>query len=83
MKTIAESEAILPDEQLRMMKIAKGGTWYSDDYLPYCVHFTKQCSSPRMVKTKYGFRCPDCGDMIGWDFKRLVESPLNKIKSQQ
>lgn len=32
----------------------------------------------RMISTDYGFRCPSCGNMIGFNLTRLQESPLNK-----
>lgn len=78
MKTIAENEALSPEEKVAQLKVAKGGTWY-DGWRPYCMAFpsSKQCTSPRMKQEKYGFRCPDCGNMIGWDCTRLEESPLN------
>lgn len=79
MNTVAEMEAVPLEKRLEMSKAAHSGTWYSDDYTPYCGQEIKKCSMPRTVKTSYGFRCPECGNMIGWDFKRLKESPLNLI----
>lgn len=32
----------------------------------------------RMISTDYGFKCPSCGNMIGFNLTRLKESPLNK-----
>ncbi|EKD22601.1 MAG: hypothetical protein ACD_84C00039G0008 [uncultured bacterium] len=76
MLTVAESSALVPDVKLAMLQNAKPGTWY-DDWKPYC----GTCSTmQRMVKHEYGFRCAGCGNMIGWDLTRLVESPLNDKK---
>lgn len=82
MMTIAENEAIPLDERLAILKEAKGGTWY-DGWKPYCVQMTTPCASrlERMEQTSYGFRCHTCGNMIGWNLERIVESPLNKIKT--
>jgi len=33
--------------------------------------------SRKMLLEPYGYKCPKCGDMIGFDFKRLAESPIN------
>lgn len=33
---------------------------------------------PRMTPEPYGFRCPECGNMIAWDLTRIAESPLNR-----
>ncbi len=73
MKTVAEMEALSPEEQLSTLKLAKGGTWY-DGWRPYCI----MCSySGRIQQMPYGFKCPTCRNMIGWDLTRLQESPLN------
>ena len=79
MKTVAEMRAVPESERLAIIKEAKGGSWYDDNYTPYCVHYVCKCTSPRSIKTDYGFVCPDCGNMSGWDMKRLKESPLNFI----
>lgn len=78
MKTIAENEALSPEERLAQTKEAKGGTWY-DGWKPFCMAFptSKACTSPRMKHESYGFSCPDCGNLIGFDCTRLEESPLN------
>lgn len=73
-ETVAENEALSDEEKLLRLKEAKGGTW-RDDWKPYCM----KCSySERMDKKTYGFRCPQCGNKIGWNLKRLKESPLNR-----
>lgn len=75
METINENINLSKEEKLVRLKKAKGGTWY-DDWKPYCMN----CSyGGRMVQTDYGFRCPKCTNMIGWDLTRLLESPLNKL----
>lgn len=42
-------------------------------YRPYCL--IKRCSNPRMVLETTGFKCPACGNRIGFDLKRL-RTPL-------
>jgi hypothetical protein len=77
LKTIAENKVLSPEERKEILKEAKGGTWY-DGWKPFCFAFQgKECTSPRMLQEDYGFRCPDCGNLIGWDCMRLEESPLN------
>ena len=40
--------------------------------------FCKCCKkSTLMSREIYGYNCKSCGDMIGPDFERLVESPTN------
>ncbi len=85
METVAENIALSPEEKMRRLKLTKGGTWYGE-WLPYCL----MCSTMgRMTQTEYGFVCEGkgdhfgragCGNMIGWNGKRLQESPLNKSK---
>lgn len=76
MSTVEEQSKIPADEALEMAKAAKLGTWYSDNYTPYCG--ARNCVvMPRTIKEPYGYRCPSCGNMIGHDYKRLKESPLN------
>lgn len=76
MSTVEEQSAIPADKALEMAKEAKGGTWYSDKYTPYCG--APKCRiMPRTIKEPYGYRCPTCGNMTGHDYKRLKESPLN------
>lgn len=56
------------------LKEAKGGSWYDDNWQPYCL----MCNTvARMQKRDYGFECHQCGNMTGWDLIRLQESPLN------
>lgn len=72
--TITNHTALSDSERLEMLKKAKGGTWY-DGWHPYC----GMCSyNGRMIGRDYGFQCPKCGNMIGWNLMRLKESPLNK-----
>lgn len=74
MRTVAEMSALPEETKLAMLKDAKSGTWY-DGWQPYCM----TCPTVMRMDTKeYGFRCSCCGNMIGWDCKRLVESPLNR-----
>ena len=68
------NESLSPEEKLRRRKEAKGGTWYDDNYTPYCMCCKKM---PRTVSQPYGFKCPNCGNMIGHNMNRLAESPLN------
>lgn len=62
----------------RRLKEAKGGTWY-DGWRPYCMMCNR---SDRMVSEPYGFKCPQCGNMIGFNLKRLKESPLNNASKE-
>jgi hypothetical protein len=82
MKSIADIVVLSEKEKLSQLKKAKGGTWY-DGWVPYCIVMIDgkytDCSSPRMKPMPYGFKCPDCGNMIGYDLIRLIESPLNKL----
>lgn len=74
METIQENIKLSQEEKLRRLKEAKDGTWY-DGWKPFCM----MCSyNDRMISTDYGFRCPSCGNMIGFNLTRLQESPLNK-----
>ena len=74
--TSEQSAAIPEHTKLTMLKKAKMGSWY-DNWKPYCC----TCSSiSRMIQHDYGFKCPGCGNMIGWDLYRLVDSPLNRFK---
>lgn len=80
METVAENIALLPEEKLRRLKEAKLGDWY-DGWKPYCI--APGCTySGRMISEPYGFRCPLCGNMIGFNLTRLQESPLNKIRHE-
>lgn len=74
LETVKENEQLSIEEKMRRVKEAKGGTWYNN-WKPYCC----ACSySDKMIPMPYGFRCPECGNMIGWNLTRLQESPLNK-----
>jgi len=75
--TQAESSALPPETKDAMLREAKPGTWY-DGWRPYCGQEQTYCSMPRMVQEPYGFRCPECGNMIAWDLTRIAESPLNR-----
>lgn len=71
--TSSASAALPEDVKLEMLKEAKMGSWY-DDWKPYCC----TCSTMnRMIQEDYGFKCRSCGNLIGWDLYRLVDSPLN------
>ena len=74
METVQENINLSDEEKLKRLKEAKGGTWY-DSQKPYCC----TCSyNGRMISTDYGFKCPSCRNMIGFNLTRLKESPLNK-----
>lgn len=74
METIQDNLDLSDDEKIRRLKEAKFGTWY-DGWKPYCM----MCSyNDRMVPMSYGFKCPSCGNIIGFNLTRLQESPLNK-----
>lgn len=54
---------------------------------PYCVKVYdvpkerhRQCSSPRMERTEYGWKCPDCGNMIG-KHKYAIKQNIYSYKS--
>ncbi len=53
------------------------GTWYDDNYTPYCGQGEVKCSGPRMIRTDYGNKCPECKNEIGLSGLRLTDSPLN------
>lgn len=71
METLKQNIDLPEKEKLRRLKEAKGGTWY-DGWRPYCMMCNR---SDRMVSEPYGFKCPQCGNMIGFNLKRLKESP--------
>ena len=75
METELENINLSEEEKLKRVKVAKGGSWYSDAWTPYCLTCSKM---PRMNKRNYGFECPYCNNMIGWNLTRLKESPLNR-----
>lgn len=75
MKSIDDNIKLSQSERLDILKLAKGGSWY-DGWKPYCM----MCSyNGRMETENYGFKCPKCKNMIGFDLKRVKESPLNMI----
>lgn len=75
METLKQNIDLPEKEKLRRLKEAKGGTWY-DGWRPYCMMCNR---SDRMVSEPYGFKCPQCGNMIGFNLKRLKESPLKIV----
>lgn len=73
-ETVQDNNSLTEEEKLKRVKEAKGGTWY-DGWRPYCM----MCDyGGRMTQHSYGFQCPKCRNLIGWNLKRLQESPLNK-----
>lgn len=52
---------------------------WKDGWRPYCMMCNR---SDRMVSEPYGFKCPQCGNMIGFNLKRLKESPLNNASKE-
>jgi tRNA(Ile2) C34 agmatinyltransferase TiaS len=73
MKTIKDNEILTETERMEILRLAKGGSWYVE-WKPYCVN----CSySLRMEQKTFGFKCSNCNNLIGWDLRRLQESPLN------
>lgn len=74
MKTIAEMSALPQEEKDRLLRAAKGGTWY-DGWVPYCGTYS---TINRMIRHDHGFNCTICGNIIGWDLLRLKESRLNR-----
>jgi hypothetical protein len=78
MKHAIEFINLSEEEKLSIVKAAKGGSWYYG-WKPYCMIPTCKSGLVRMAPTAYGFRCSSCGNMIGFDLKRLAESPLNTI----
>lgn len=78
MRSLSKEEA---NEMVKSAKLANHCTWSKefDDYAysPYC----GVCSyNWKMARMDYGFKCSNCENMLGWDMKRLVESPLNNPK---
>ena len=79
--TKKEINVILNDDVKLFLRIhTHKGTWYSDDYVPYCGQMQVKCSSPRMIRHEYGNKCPECGNEIGLSGLRLTDSPLNTNK---
>lgn len=82
--TKKEINVILNDDVKLFLRIhTHKGTWYSDDYVPYCGQMQVKCSSPRMVRHEYGNKCPECGNEIGLSGLRLTDSPLNAIQQER
>lgn len=78
MQTCEDMQKLSEEEKLEMTKNAKGGTW-DPAWRPYCLQKQVPCPSGllRMDRMNFGFRCRRCGNIIGFDLKRLKESPLN------
>jgi len=78
--TDREVNKILKDDIKLFLRIhSHTGTWYSDDYKPYCGQRDVKCSGPRMIRTDYGNKCPECKNEIGLSGLRLIDSPLNEL----
>ena len=76
--TIKENNEKLHDDlKLILRKVSHVGTWYSDEYAPYCGQQQVPCSMPRMKIQKWGHQCPNCKNEIGFSGMRLTSSPLN------
>ena len=69
METIDENRNLSEDKKLHRLKIAKGRIWYDCQ------------KSPRMIAKDFGFECPNCDNLIGFNLTRLQESPLNVKQS--
>lgn len=73
--TTDESAALPEETKLQTLKESKGSPWY-DGWTPYCL--VPACRGlGRMERRPYGFECPGCGNLIGFDLVRLDDSPLN------
>lgn len=72
-------QELTEEQKVEMTKFAKGPTW-DPTWRPYCVQKQVPCKSGllRMDRMNFGFRCRVCGNIIGFDLKRLRESPLNE-----
>ena len=62
----AESSATSPARQQILIKQLG---------VPECPH----CASPKLTPMRFGFKCRVCGDLLGFDLKRLKESPVNLL----
>lgn len=82
LKTCDDMRALSKETQDEMTKAACSGTWHPA-WRPYCLQVQVPCDAGllRMDRTDYGFRCRRCGNIIGFDLKRLRESPLNGPKT--
>ncbi|MDP1800840.1 MAG: hypothetical protein Q8L81_05780 [Bacteroidota bacterium] len=74
MKTIEFYKNLSVTERQKMLKIASGKK-LDEDWLPLCLNCTHNV---RMEIEDFGFICPHCKNLIGWDLLRIKESPLNK-----
>jgi hypothetical protein len=82
MNTVAFNTALSDEEKISRMNAAMSHCSPKDlTYSPYCIMMKGEqysnCTSPRMTKQPYGWKCPDCGNMIGFNMERLEESPFN------
>ena len=73
--TKAYNKSLSPEDQLAILKAAKGGSWY-DGWVPYHIPRNPDgsyapCISPRMIRTVWGFRCPSCGGEIGFNLQKI------------
>lgn len=75
--------SILDDKVKLFLRIhSHTGTWYDDNYTPYCGQNQIKCSGPRMQLMDYGYKCLECKNEISFSGIRLKESTLN-LKIQQ
>lgn len=75
MKTIKENVSLSEEEKMKRLEEAKGSKLYKG-WKPYCMICDYR---ERMESMPYGFKCPKCGNIIGFDLERLKESPLNNM----
>lgn len=69
LETREENIKLSEEEKLRRLKNKNG--------IIYCMC----CNySGRMEQKDYGFKCPYCGNEIGYNLMRLQESPLNNLE---
>ena len=67
MNTVAEMVEMPVEERKKFLQY--------EGWNPYCL----MCNySGRMRPEPYGWRCPQCKNMIGHHHERLQESPLNQ-----
>jgi hypothetical protein len=76
--SIKKENIILNNDVKLFLRIhSHAGSWYSDNYRPYCGQNQVKCSGPRMYAYPYGHKCHECGNEISFCGIRLNESPLN------
>lgn len=63
METIQQNLNLSEEEKLKRLKRDKGRTLY-DGQKPYCGMYSYR---GRMNSMPYGFECPSCGNMIGFN----------------